>query len=138
MRISDWSSDVCSSDLTRQKLRYRFDFDPADDGLYVMVGIHTGARMLVEGVDYRVEGREVVFPTPPGAVLDICAGCAWPERFDRTEIQKRRKETRTLNAWDSQYGLEAKPLTEVRLDPPRITPYDVQPVLREANGACSL
>src|SRR3546814_3584394 len=75
-----------------------------------MVGIHTGARMLVEGVDYRVEGREVVFPTPPGAVLDICAGCAWPERFDRTEIQKRRKETRTLNAWDSQYGLEAKPL----------------------------
>src|SRR3546814_3739112 len=104
MRISDCSSDVCSSDLktyigtphthdsiyperiaggaavlkiplfehvkryteTRQKLRYRFDFDPADDGLYVMVGIHTGARMLVEGVDYRVEGREVVFPTPPG------------------------------------------------------------------------
>src|SRR3546814_12394051 len=44
----------------------------------------------------------------------------------------------TLNAWDSQYGLEAKPLTEVRLDPTRITPYDVQPVLREANGACSL
>src|SRR3546814_289264 len=123
---------------TRQKLRYRFDFDPADDGLYVMVGIHTGARMLVEGVDYRVEGREVVFPTPPGAVLDICAGCAWPERFDRTEIQKRRKETRTLNAWDSPYGLEATPLTEVRLDPTRLTPYDVQPVLREANGACSL
>src|SRR3546814_9152067 len=60
MHISDWSSDVCSSDL-------------------------------------------------------ICAGCAWPERFDLTEIQKRRKETRTLNAWDSQYGLEAKPLTEVRL-----------------------
>src|SRR3546814_12647966 len=44
----------------------------------------------------------------------------------------------TLNAWDSQYGLEAKPLTEVRLAPTRITPYDVQPVLREANGACSL
>src|SRR3546814_16717311 len=89
--------------------------------------------MLVEGVDYRVEGREVVFPTPPGAVLDICAGCAWPERFDRTEIQKRRKEARTLNAWDSQYGLEAKPLTEVSLHPTRITPYEVPPVLREAN-----
>src|SRR3546814_15097089 len=112
MRISDWSSDVCSSDLTRQKLRYRFDFDPADDGLYVMVGIHTGARMLVEGVDYRVEGREVVFPTPPGAVLDICAGCAWPERFARTGIQNRRQETRALNDWDSQVGIASKPLSD--------------------------
>src|SRR5690606_3933605 len=35
-------------------------------------------------------------------------------------------------------GLEAKPLTEVRLDPARITPYDAQPVLRVANGASSL
>jgi hypothetical protein len=123
---------------TRKATRYVFDFDPGEDGLYVMVGIHVGARMLVEGVDYRVEGRAVVFPSPPAAVLDISTGCAWPERFNRAEIARRRKETRTLNAWDSQYGLEAKPLTEVRLDPARITPYDVQPILRESNGASSL
>src|SRR3546814_17429254 len=102
-----------------------------------MVSIHLGALMRVEGVDYRVEGREVVFPTPPGAVLDICAGCAWPERFDRTEIQKRRKAPRTLNAWDSQSGLEAHPLTAVRLDPTPLTQSPDPPFLRAAHGPCT-
>lgn len=123
---------------TDRATRYAFDFDPADDGLYVMIGIHTGARMLVEGADYRVVGREVVFAEPPRAVLDICTGCAWPERFDRTEIERRRKETRTLNAWDSQYGLEAKPLTEVRLDPARLTPYAAELTIRRANNAVAM
>ncbi|MEN2673374.1 phage terminase large subunit [Herbaspirillum huttiense] len=118
---------------TTKKARYRFDFKPAEDGLYVMLGIHSQARMLVEGVDYRVEGNEVVFDKPPGLVLDICAGCAWPERFTRDDIAQRRKETRTLNAWDSQYQLEAKPITDVRLDPERMIAYDVVPTIRIAN-----
>ncbi len=123
---------------TDKATRYGFDFTPGEDGLYVMIGIHEGARMLAEGVDYRVEGQEIVLREPPRAVLDICAGNAWPERFDRDEVERRRKETRTLNAWDSQYGLEAKPITEVRLDPTRITPYAVEPTIREANGEVSL
>ncbi|WP_457825510.1 hypothetical protein, partial [Staphylococcus aureus] len=65
--------------------------------------------------------------------LDICAGCAWPERFTRDDIAQRRKETRTLNAWDSQYQLEAKPITDVRLDPERMIAYDVVPTIRIAN-----
>lgn len=119
---------------TTQRRRYRFDFPVADDGLYVIAGIYKFSRMLVEGRDYRVEGNEVVFNTPPGDVLDICAGCAWPERFTREEVALKRKETRTLNAWDSQYQLEAKPISEVRLDPARIIPYDCDPVIRFANG----
>jgi len=119
---------------TSQRRRYRFDFPIADDGLYVIAGIYKFSRMLVEGRDYRVEGNEVVFDTPPGDVLDICAGCAWPERFTREEIALKRQETRTLNAWDSQYQLEAKPISEVRLDPARIVPYDCEPVIRFANG----
>lgn len=119
---------------TSQRRRYRFDFPVADDGLYVIAGIYKFSRMLVEGRDYRVEGNEVVFDTPPGDVLDICAGCAWPERFTRDEIALKRQETRTLNAWDSQYQLEAKPISEVRLDPARIVPYDCEPVVRVANG----
>ena len=118
---------------TDKRTAYAFDFDPAADGLYVMLGIHTGARMLVEGRDYARRGRAVVFEQPPGAVLDICTGCAWPQRFDRPEIAKRRKETRTLNAWDSQYMLEAKPLTEVRLDPDRMPLYAVEPHFDRAN-----
>lgn len=124
-------------DETRNRTRFEVPFEPESDGLYVMLGIHVGARMLVEGVDYRVErakqGCVVVLPEPPGAVMDVCAGCAWPERFDRSEIERRRKETRTLNAWDSQYMLEPKPLSEVRLDPDRMTAYEVEPILRTAN-----
>lgn len=123
---------------TDSKTRYPIKFTPAEDGLYVVVGIHKHARVLVEGTDYRVEAGELVFAKPPGAVLDIYSGCAWPERFDRNEIELRRKETRTLNAWDSQYMLEAKPIEEIRLDPERITPYAVEAVIRKANGTAAM
>lgn len=123
---------------TDSKTRYPIKFTPADDGLYVVVGIHKHARVLVEGTDYQVDRGEVVFAKPPGAVLDIYSGCAWPERFDRNEIELRRKETRTLNAWDSQYMLEAKPIEEIRLDPERITAYAVEAVIRKANGTAAM
>jgi hypothetical protein len=119
---------------TSQRLRYRFDFPIADDGLYVIAGIYKFSRLLTEGRDYRLEGRDVVFDSPPGDVLDLYAGCAWPDRFTREEIALKRQEIRTLNAWDSQYQLEAKPLSDVRLDPSRIIPYDCEPVIRFANG----
>lgn len=112
--------------------RYAVPFKPGGEGLFVMLGIHKTARMLKQGVDYILERGELVFTKPPGGVIDVCAGCAWPERFDRAEIARRRKETRTLNAWDSQYMLEAKPLTDVRLDPDLMTPYEVEPVMRRA------
>lgn len=123
---------------TDSKTRYPIKFAPAEDGLYVVVGIHKHARVLVEGIDYRVDAGDVVFAKPPGAVLDLYSGCAWPERFDRKEIELRRKETRTLNAWDSQYMLEAKPIEEIRLDPERITPYAVEAVIRKANGSAAM
>ncbi|WP_414615979.1 phage terminase large subunit [Stenotrophomonas geniculata] len=123
---------------TDSKTRYPIKFAPAEDGLYVVVGIHKHARVLVEGTDYRVDAGDVVFAKPPGAVLDLYSGCAWPERFDRKEIELRRKETRTLNAWDSQYMLEAKPIEEIRLDPERITPYAVEAVIRKANGTAAM
>src|SRR5690606_39268946 len=54
------------------------------------------------------------------------------------ELEKRRRETRTINEWDSQYQLHAKPVTQTRLDPARITPYDVEPRLHHANGAVAM
>jgi len=118
---------------TSKRTRYPFPFKPGDDGLYVMTGIHKFARMLEEGVDYRIERQEVVFAKPPGVVMDIYAHCAWPERFTREDVIKRRKKTRTLNYWDSQYMLEAKPINECRLDPAKIKAYDLQPRLETAN-----
>lgn len=123
---------------TKKRTRYAYRHPVGKDGLYVMAGIHTGARLLREDVDYRFVNGEVVFSKPPGVVIDICSMCAWPERFTRKEIERRRKETRTLNAWDSQYHLEAKPLTEVRLDPEKILPYDVEPRIAMANKVVML
>jgi len=132
LKIPLFESGVRYED-TSTRTRYQFDFTPGEDGLYVMVGIHKFARLLVEGQDYRVEGNEVVLAKPPGAVLDIYAHCAWPERFTREDVIKRRKKTRTLNYWDSQYMLEAKPINECRLDPAKIKAYDLQPTLARAN-----
>jgi len=116
------------------KTRYTLPFRPE----YVFAGIGEGARLLREGVDYRIEGTVLVLAVPGGELIDCYAGAAWAERFDRDELEKRRRETRTINEWDSQYQLHAKPVTQVRLDPTRITPYAVEPLIRRANNATSL
>lgn len=114
--------------------RFRFPFPVYRDGLYVFVGIHKFGRLLVEGKDYRLVGNEIVLPKPPANVIDIYSGCAWPERFTRKDLERRRRDTRTLNAWDSQYGLEAKPLHAVRLDPDKLVPYEVEPLIEHVQG----
>ncbi len=105
---------------------------------YVFSGIGEGARLLREDIDYRIEGGVLVLGAPAGELIDCYAEAAWPERFTRDEMETRRQKTRTINEWDSQYQLHAKPVTQVRLDPARITPYDVEPHVQRANGATSL
>lgn len=113
---------------------FRAMFEPE----YVFAGIGKFARLLVVGRDYQYRGGHIEFSEPPGQVIDCYAGCVWPERFDRDDLLKRRKETRTLNAWDSQYQLHSKPVGEVRLNPERMIPYDVEPVIHRANGALAM
>lgn len=126
------------AEKTSLALRLPLPFAPGEDGLYVFTGIGKPARLLERGRDYRVESGAVVFPRPPGVLVDIYAGCAWPERFTREDLLQRRRDTRTINGWDSQYQLEAKPLTDVRLDPSRIKAYDVEPTLQMANRQVSM
>jgi len=114
--------------------RYSLPFAPQ----FVFSGIGKGARLLRDGVDYSVEGTVLVLHNPAGDLLDCYAEPAWPERFDAQELEKRRRQTRTINEWDSQYQLHAKPVTQTRLDPARITPYDVEPRLHHANGAVAM
>lgn len=102
---------------------------------YVFSGIGEGARLLRSGVDYVVEGTVLVLHSPGGELIDCYADAAWPERFTREEMEKRRAETKTVNEWDSQYQLHAKPVKQTRLDPARIVAYDVKPTVRRANGA---
>ncbi|KVC52312.1 phage terminase large subunit [Burkholderia stagnalis] len=100
---------------------------------YVFVGIGKDARLLEEGRDYRYSRGKTTFTTAPDALVDCYVGCAWPERFDRAELLKRRQRTRTINEWDSQYQLHSKPIHDSRLDPEHIKAYDVHPRVESAN-----
>lgn len=112
-----------------QGRRYALPFVPE----FVFAGIGRPARLLLPDVDYLLVKGDIEFRTPPMQLVDLYAGCAWPERFDRKELLKRRRETRTINEWDSQYQLHSKPVHEIRLDPDRLVPYDAELVLERAN-----
>lgn len=93
-----------------------------------------GADTLQAGFDYTVDGDVLTFTKPFTGLLDIYSGCAWPERFPPDEIASRRKQAYSLNEWDSQYMLRAKPLDEARLSPDLMDFYEVEPEFTEANG----
>lgn len=105
---------------------------------FVFAGIYHGARLLVEGTDYLLSADGIVFAEAPDMLIDCYAGCEWLERFTRDEMLRRRRETRTINEWDSQYQLHSKPVGDVRLNPDRIREYAVHPEIRYANGGCSM
>jgi hypothetical protein len=119
---------------TDTRTRFSIGFPAQADGYWVMAGIGRGARVLIDGRDYRVDGDEIVFDRPPGVLVDIATGNAWPHRFDRKDIAQRRQTCRTINSWDSQYSLQAKPIRETRLDPDKLLMYDVEPVIGSRNG----
>ncbi len=106
-----------------KRAAYELPFRPD----YVFAGIGKGARLLTEEVDYTIRGHKIVFAAAPGGLIDLYAGCAWPERFTRDDLLKRRRKTRTVNYWDSQYQLHSRPVHEIRLDPSRIAAYDCEP-----------
>lgn len=109
------------------------DFDP----VYVFSGIGSQAKLLKEGINYKwiKQGNayKIIF-TESHYLIDVYGEALWPERFTPQVMEERRRECRTINEWDSQYQLHAKPIGDVRLDPDKMIPYDCEPVLRRANG----
>lgn len=117
------------------------------DDLYVLTGIGKHARALtpdqyeiIDPSDSGGEGGGARLHTalPEGTVIDFSYGNPWPKYFTRAEIEFRRKECRTLNAWDSQYLLKAKPIHEVRLDPDKLRIYDDAPQIGWANNELAM
>lgn len=104
----------------------------------VFIGIHESTELLEEGVHYHVQNNHIIFASEYDGIVDCYAGVSWPERFTPQDILTRRRETRTINAWDSQYQLHAKPITKSRLDPDRIRVYDVEPTIIDANGEVTM
>ena len=114
-------------------IEFKVNFKPAS----IFSGIYRGSRILIEDTDYTVKkiGKFYhIFLNKEHALVDVYSEALWPDRFTLKEMQKRRRKCKTLNEWDSQYQLHAKPVTEVRLDPDNILAYDCEPVLRRANG----
>lgn len=113
------------------KASYSLPFKPT----HVFAGIGAPARLLVQGEDYRLTRDGISFARPPGGVIDCYAGHAWPERFSTSEMGDRRRKCKTLNEWDSQYQLHSRPVSETRLDPDKMLPYDAEPAIRYANNS---
>lgn len=90
-------------------------------------------ELLVDGRDYQYRENAVHFKKFPIGTVDCYAGNTWPSRFNRAEIQFRRRQVKTTNEFDSQYQLHARPIHEMRLDPDRLIAYDVEPRLEYAN-----
>jgi hypothetical protein len=104
----------------------------------VFAGIGAKSRALKRGDDYQLAGKTISFSRPPGGLVDLYAGSAWPERFTPDEMVKRRRKCKTINEWDSQYQLHSRPVHEQRLNPDKIREYAVEPVLRRANGETAM
>src|SRR3546814_6741845 len=86
MRISDWSSDVCSSDLARCIPVPEREFEPdavtleeeALERARAQVAARWGATLAVEGENLRIEQDPAQYPGGPhpdeaGTVLEIGA-----------------------------------------------------------------
>lgn len=105
---------------------------------FVLTGIGKGARALKPGKDYTMRGRTMILAKASGALVDCYSGSSWPERFTLEEMESRRKRTRTINEWDSQYQLHSKPTHDVRLDPAAIVPFDCEPIFKPSNGQLTM
>lgn len=113
---------------------YKVNFYPE----YVFSGVGEYTKVLREDKDYQLDGDMIVFSHGIAGFVDLYAKSAWPERFDNKELVKRRKKCRTINEWDSQYQLHAKPISNTRLDPDKLIPYDIEPEIRFANGEIAM
>src|SRR3546814_9806657 len=83
MRISDWSSDVCSSDLRRYCHVSSF-FPPG--GVAACVDISHGSRRRRDGADFRGGGFALEDPLHER----VCPGCGqahqWRSAGDRKSV----------------------------------------------------
>ncbi|WP_347003925.1 phage terminase large subunit [Enterobacter roggenkampii] len=123
-----------NAELRIEEPKGRTEFAVEFEPVYVFSGIGKGAKLLRPDVDYVYSDGFIRFAISPRTVVDIYGESAWPERFDRDELLKRRRETRTLGGWDSQYLLRSRPVHKLRLDPERLREYNCEIEFKRANG----
>src|SRR3546814_18121454 len=94
MRISDWSSDVCSSDLYYPKIQIASPFSPVP-GPRLLLRDEALAPALIAGMEAVVEqnglsSAHATFVAPEQVPLFEAAG--WLIREDRSEGRRGGKE----------------------------------------------
>lgn len=109
------------------------DFEP----IHGFSGIGIGAKYLQKGIHYfckKINDLWEVTLLESHYLIDFYSRGIWEERFTPEEMEQRREECKTLNEWDSQYQMHAKPVGDVRLDPDKMLAYDCEPKLVRANS----
>lgn len=104
---------------------------------YIFTGIGTHARLLNLIDDYTIEARDndyLIKLNQKHHLIDCYADALWSDRFTSEVMELRRRECSTINEWDSQYQLHAKPVGEIRLDPDRLIPYSEEVRFTQSNG----
>ncbi|EME4727153.1 phage terminase large subunit [Acinetobacter baumannii] len=108
------------------------DFEP----IHAFTGIGKGSKYFKKGENYTCLQKGNLWEVTiheEHYLIDFYSEGIWPERFTAKEMTKRREKCKTLNEWDSQYQMHAKPIGDVRLDPDKIIAYNCEPVLKRAN-----
>ena len=109
------------------------NFEP----IHAFSGIGHGSKYLKKDENYtcrKLKNTWEVTLLESNYLVDFYSQGIWEDRFTPEEMEFRRDECKTLNEWDSQYQMHAKPIGDVRLDPDKIIAYDCEPVLKKANG----
>src|SRR3546814_9953331 len=103
MRISDWSSDVCSSDLLTLRSPFAHDEGVADDARAgLQLGEQLRAQLLVQGFQ-QIEGddgrlleiglKEILVPEAD-EIVDTCLFCVRAGFSNADRVYVDRKSTR--------------------------------------------
>ena len=103
------------------------DFEP----IHAFSGIGLGSKYLRKGEHYdcrKLKNAWEVTLLESNYIVDFYSVGIWEDRFTPEEMEFRREDCKTLNEWDSQYQMHAKPVGEVRLEPDKILACDCGPL----------
>jgi hypothetical protein len=109
--------------------------------VHAFAGIGKGAKYLYPDKDYSVheiDGFYHIEIFGEHNLVDFYSKSIWEKRFTPKEMEKRRVKCETINEWDSQYQMHARPVGNMRLDPDYLKPYSEEPRLVTANGEARL
>src|SRR3546814_2388797 len=115
MRISDWSSDVCSSDLIDKRMLHARGY--SDNGMFGADDVHPdplGGSLLIKAKGFSVQGQ-------------LCGRRFWVAVFWRGELGDRVQ----IRGWESEGVREA--LARHEGDRLALTPVGPHPELRLDN-----